>query len=179
MTRMDVRRGSTVADVGAGNGYFTWLLGYRAGEAGKVYAVEIDEGRLEDLAEGAEERGLANVETVLGAVDDPRLPVGELDAILVFDTYHEMTEYESMLAAMLAALKPGGRLAIVDIPPEEEGLERGEYTKKHQLPSALTVAEAEAAGFESVRLVEEFIDQAGGRKFYLALFQKPGGGGPP
>src|SRR5262249_35686348 len=92
-----VASGSIVADVGAGNGYITWRLAQRVGAGGKVYANDIQPQMLEFLRKNMEARGLANVETVLGAEDDPKLPRGRLDLVLLVDVYHEFSEPQAMV----------------------------------------------------------------------------------
>src|ERR1051326_8269024 len=89
--------GSTVADIGAGVGYFTWRLAERAGPQGKVYANDIQPEMLERLKRNVAARGLHNVEPVLGAVDDPRLPAGKMDLVLLVDVYHEFSQPQKML----------------------------------------------------------------------------------
>jgi ubiquinone/menaquinone biosynthesis C-methylase UbiE len=112
-----IGEGSRVADVGAGSGYFTEHLAREVGAGGRVFAVEISERSLSQLRRLAEDENLDNIEVVPGEVDDPKLPERSLDAVLVVDAYHEMTEYEAMLSGMYRALKPGGRLVIVDHVP--------------------------------------------------------------
>ncbi len=173
---LGVGAGDRVADIGAGGGYFSFLLARWVGPAGRVWAVEIDERALERLAEGAADRGLKAIETVLGREDDPRLPAGELDAILVVDTYHEMVDPAAMLAAMSRALAPGGRLAIVDI-PDELGREREEYGDRHKIPVEVVIEEAASAGLRLRSYHDDFAGHGGGRSMYLAVFARPAGDG--
>src|SRR5262245_19380289 len=93
MDALGIKAGATVADVGAGEGYFTFRLAARVGPAGKVYAEDILEDRLEQIRALASKRKLAQIETVLGTTDDPRLPAGQMDVALVVNAYHEMREY--------------------------------------------------------------------------------------
>src|ERR1700682_2152984 len=87
-----IRRGATVADVGAGVGYFTWRLAERVGPSGKVYANDVQPAMLEKLRKNMEARPLVNVETVLGTEDDPKLPAGAVDLVLLVDVYHEFSQ---------------------------------------------------------------------------------------
>jgi ubiquinone/menaquinone biosynthesis C-methylase UbiE len=108
-----IARGATVADIGAGVGYFTWRLAERVGPAGKVYANDIQEKMLERLRRNMQERGLAHVEPVLGAEDDPRLPAGRMDLVLLVDVYHEFSQPRKMLQKMsvqevMAEVEPEG-----------------------------------------------------------------------
>jgi len=83
-----IAKGATVADIGAGVGYFTWRLAARVGPQGKVYAVDIQQGMLDQLRRNMAERKLADYEAVLGAVDARRLPAGRIDLALLVDAYH-------------------------------------------------------------------------------------------
>ncbi|HEV2447191.1 MAG TPA: class I SAM-dependent methyltransferase, partial [Candidatus Sulfopaludibacter sp.] len=83
LAALEIARGSTVADIGAGSGYMTWRLAERVGPSGTVYANDIQPRMLELLKKNVEQRNLHNVETVLGAVDDPKLPAGRIDLALL------------------------------------------------------------------------------------------------
>src|SRR5580765_1443276 len=102
-------RGSTVADVGAGSGYMTIKMAKRVGLTGKVYANDIQPEMLALLRQRVVREKLTNIEPVLGTTDDPKLPNGLLDLILMVDVYHEFSEPQAMLRRMHDALKPGGR----------------------------------------------------------------------
>lgn len=106
---MGVKGGSVVADVGAGYGFLTVRLAALVGKQGKVYAVDTADDPLKMLRQRAKDAPLSNIEVIEGTADDPRLPSGALDAVVVVDAYHEMTEHEAMLTAIRRALKPGGR----------------------------------------------------------------------
>src|SRR5882757_8342464 len=99
-----IEKGSTVADVGAGNGYITWRMAQRVGPAGKVYANDIQPEMLQMLRQNMRQRKLENVETVLGAFDDPKLPANVIDLIILVDVYHEFSEPQKMLRGMREAL---------------------------------------------------------------------------
>src|SRR5438477_54268 len=92
-----IARNSTVADIGAGNGYITWRMAERVGPKGKVYANDIQPEMLQLLRRNMQARKLANVETVLGEIDDPKLPAGALDLVILVDVYHEFSEPQKML----------------------------------------------------------------------------------
>jgi ubiquinone/menaquinone biosynthesis C-methylase UbiE len=106
--------GMTVADVGAGTGYFTRQIAPLIEPGGVVLAVDIIPEFLEDLERRAGEIGITNVETILSRADSPMLPEGSVDLIFISDTYHHFDQPAPMLEGMLAALRPGGRMAIVD-----------------------------------------------------------------
>ncbi len=181
---LDLREGSYVADVGAGSGFFSLRLGERVGPGGRVYAVDIDEGVLADLREEAARVSLENMETIVGAVDDPRLPTGSLDAALIVNAYHEMSEYESMLRGIGQALKPGGRLVIVDTPPSRSGRSRQQQMGEHALDLDLAEADLVEAGFRVIRREPSFVPGDGsrrGRRSWLLVAERPEAtpGSPP
>ena len=101
---MLVKPGAVVADVGAGDGYFTRRLSAAVGPRGRVLAVDVGAAALRRLRQRVEDERLTNVEVIEGATDDPRLPASTVDAILIVNAYHEMTEYAAMLAKLKAAL---------------------------------------------------------------------------
>lgn len=106
--------GMTVADVGAGTGYFTRQIAPLIGPGGMVLAVDIIPEFLEELERRVEELGITNVETVLSRADSPMLSDGSVDLILISDSYHHFDQPGPMLEGLRAALRPGGRMAIVD-----------------------------------------------------------------
>jgi predicted methyltransferase len=106
--------GAWVADLGAGDGYFTFRLAEAVGEGGRVYAVEVSERALRKLRERARSGGHANVEVIEGAVDDPRLPDAAVDLVLLSSVYHHLDERVAYFARLRADLAPGARVAIVE-----------------------------------------------------------------
>jgi precorrin-6B methylase 2 len=115
-----LRAGDVVADVGAGTGYFTWRMAQQVGPTGKVYAVEIQQQMLDLLMANMNRREVAGrVEPVLGTADDPKLPDGAVDVILLVDVYHEFEHPYEMTGRLVAALKPGGRLVLVEYRGED------------------------------------------------------------
>ena len=115
---LDIQKGSHVADIGCGPGGLTVLLGHLVGGEGRVYAEDIDPKALAKTTEWAAKERLQNVQTVLGAPDDPRLPAASLDAALILNTYHEFEKPRAILSRLSVALKPGGRLVVIDdVPP--------------------------------------------------------------
>jgi ubiquinone/menaquinone biosynthesis C-methylase UbiE len=105
---------SVVADLGAGGGWFTVRLARRVGPEGVVYAEDIQPQMIEATTRRVQREGLRNVRIILGTPDDPRLPAGALDAVLIVDTYHEMVRPVTLLQNVARALKPQGRLGIID-----------------------------------------------------------------
>jgi len=119
MSALETKPGQVVADVGAGSGYFTWRLANAVGATGRVYATEIQPEMLAILRTNLIQRGVTNVTLVLGEAKDPHLPTNALDLILLVDVYHEMDYPYEMTAGMVRALKPGGRLVLVEYRAEE------------------------------------------------------------
>lgn len=149
MDAMEVHLGSTVADVGAGYGWFTHKLALRVGATGTVFAVDVQPVMVEDIRSWSVEEHLRQVIPVLGAENDPHLPDGQLDAVLVVNTYHEMQAYDAMLRNFHQALKPGGRLVIIE-PEAKPGRPRAEYQKEHVIPPELVKEDATRNGFRFV-----------------------------
>jgi predicted methyltransferase len=152
-----LRADAVVADVGAGAGFFTARLSKVVGPAGVVYAVDIRPTSIQNLEDRVARENLTNVKVVQGKVDDPGLPAGALDGVLISDAYHEMVEHQAMLRAIRSGLKPGGRLVIVEkTAPEDSGKPREAQTKLHHIESSLVAQELADAGFTVVERVEQF-----------------------
>lgn len=136
---LELQPGQTVADVGAGTGYFTFRLARAVGSSGRVLAVDIEAGMLEHIQQrAAEEDGGAVVETILAASDDPNLPDGEVDLVLFVNTYHHLSDRTDYLSLLKSDLGKQGRVAIVDYrkedlpvgPPLDHKLSRDEVVKE-------------------------------------------------
>ena len=172
MDALGVSAGSIVADIGAGNGYFTFHLAARIGPSGRVYAVEIDKEALEKIQRRAHQERLRQIESVLGSSDDPHLPAETLDAALIVNAYHEMRDYNAMLVALYRALKPGGRLGIID-GAIESGEDRDTYFRRHRIPEELVREDAARAGFRFLGRRPGFTRPRDAREFYFLVFTKP------
>ncbi len=120
MDALHIADGATVADVGAGAGWFTVRLARRVGPRGRVYAEDIQRPMLDAINYRVSREGLTNVRTVLGTPEDPKLPDG-LDAVLIVDVYAEVANPVSLLSDVARALEPQGRLGIVDFTREGHG----------------------------------------------------------
>lgn len=154
---MLVKPGAVVADVGAGDGFFTKRLSAAVGPTGKVLAVDVGAQALKRLRDRAKNDGWTNVEVIEGAVDDPKLAPGSVDAILIVNAYHEMTEHQAMLAKMKAALKPDGRLVIVEpISEKRRPAARAEQTRNHEIAIDFVRQDAREAGFTQVMMQDPF-----------------------
>jgi ubiquinone/menaquinone biosynthesis C-methylase UbiE len=116
---LGLRPGQVVADFGAGTGYFTWRLARAVGPTGRVFAVDLQPEMLERLRENMAARAVTNYRPVLATEQDPRLPENSLDLVLLVDVYHELAWPHEVLAALGRALKPGGRLALVEYRAED------------------------------------------------------------
>ncbi len=116
---LHVKPGMAVCDMGCGNGYHTIPLAEMVGEAGKVYAVDVQPEMIEMLKLQIERRSIKNIVPVNGLVHDPKLPPSSCDLILLVDVYHEFSHPVQMLAGMRAALKPGGMLVLCEFRAED------------------------------------------------------------
>jgi protein-L-isoaspartate O-methyltransferase len=112
--------GESVADIGAGSGYFSWRMARKVGADGKVYAVEIQQEMLDILMANMRKRRVGEtVQPILGTALDPKLPEAGIDTILLVDVYHEFDYPYEMTRAMIRALKPNGRLVLVEYRGED------------------------------------------------------------
>jgi SAM-dependent methyltransferase len=145
MDALRIAENATVADIGAGAGFFTVRLARRVGPNGLVYAEDIQQPMLESIKRRVGREGLKNVETRLGTDTDANLPKGALDAVLVVDVYQEVEEEPSrirLLRHLADTLKPNGRIGIVNYKPGEGG--PGPDPEK-RLESSVVEAEVRAA----------------------------------
>lgn len=114
MDAIGIRPGMVGAEIGAGQGRYVVQLAVRVGEAGKIYGEDIDADALRHLEQRCARWGLTNVETILGDVDDPKLPEGELDFLFVISAYHHFDDPVALLGKARVALRPDGMLAIAE-----------------------------------------------------------------
>jgi ubiquinone/menaquinone biosynthesis C-methylase UbiE len=143
MDALGIADGSAVADLGAGAGWFTIRLARRVGPNGVVFAEDIQPEMIEAIERRVQREGLRNVRTVLGAPDDPRLPAGRLDAVLIVDAYHEVEDPIALLRNVAVALHANGRVGIVNF--KKDGGGPGPPMEDRIEPDAI-VRDAEAAG---------------------------------
>ncbi len=162
-----VEPGDVVADVGAGTGAFMGPLVEAVGESGHVMAVEISIRFVERLRQVADEAGYDNVTAVFSSFTSATLPPGAVDRMIVVDTYHHFDDHAAMLASMLAALRPGGMLIVVDFDRHDGSRD---WVKGHvRAAKEVFRGEIEAAGFE-------FVDQVGiegMEENFLFRFRRP------
>jgi ubiquinone/menaquinone biosynthesis C-methylase UbiE len=121
MDALAIADGSVVADIGAGAGWFTIRLARRVGPNGTVYAIDVQRQMLEAIRRRVEREGLRNVQTRLGHTNNPNLPPASLDAVLMVDVYAEVVDPAAFLKNVAAAIKPGGRIGIVNYKPGSGG----------------------------------------------------------
>ncbi len=148
---LGLKPGMAVADVGAGTGLFTRLFADAVGPEGRVYAVDIAQPFLDHIAKEAKERGQEQVRTIRGTQDSTNLPEGSVDAVFLADTYHHLEKPADVLASIHRALKPGGRLFVVEF-DRREG-QSTEFILKHVRADRGTfVREIRSAGFEPIEV---------------------------
>jgi len=178
LAALGIAPGVHVADVGAGGGFFTVRLARAVGDEGRVYAVDVDADVIRRLEQRAAREQWANVDVIHSRPDDPRLPEGALDAALIVNAFHEFTEVDAMLRGLARALKPGGRLVVIDQVPPATRLqqERAAQQRAHELGSWFAVRDLVAAGFHVVRLEDPFIarpDTPAADDWWLLVAQRP------
>lgn len=151
-----VEEGQHVADIGCHEGYLSMHLSKRVGARGKVYAVDLQERRLALLNENAADRELYNISTILGDHDNPKLPKKELDVIVIMDTYHEMKNYMTILDHVKLALKPNGRILILEkLKSHARNKSRREQASAHTLSPRYVKKELQEAGFKVIEQVND------------------------
>lgn len=155
-----IQLGTTVADIGAGEGYYTIRLAERVGPKGRVLAQDINRGALDRLGERVTREQLDNVAIKEGAADDPRLPENSFDRIFMVHMYHEIQEPYAFLWRMRPALAKGGHVIVVD---------RDRATDRHGIPPKLLFCEFDAVGYRLTGFTEQL--KLGG---YIARFEVSG-----
>src|SRR5262245_41954094 len=148
MDAIGIADASVVGDVGAGSGWFTIRLARRVGPRGVVYAQDVQPEMLNAITRRVQREGLQNVRPILGRGSDPRLPLRALDAVLVVDAYHEIEDRVTMLANIARALKPQGRIGVVDF--KLDGMGPGPALEERVSPDVV-VNDAGKAGLRLIR----------------------------
>jgi len=147
-----IRKGATVADIGAGSGYITIRMAKIVGPMGKVYASDIQQGMLELLQQNVSKAKLDNVIPVLGTIDDPKLPADSLDLAIMVDVYHEFSEPQKMLQRIREALKADGRLVLLEYRAEDASVP---ILPDHKMTKAQVKQEVEHEGFKQSRVYDD------------------------
>lgn len=154
---LEIGKGDVVADLGSHEGYMTLHLAKAVGESGKVYAVDVERYKLRNLEKNMKRKKVGNVETILGDYDDPKLEENSLDAIIIMDAYHEMKDYMTILGHVKKALKPGGRLVMLEeIDEFRKEDSRNDQTRNHDLGMNYAKEELQEAGFTITNENEAF-----------------------
>lgn len=146
MDLAEISAGMTVADIGAGEGYYTVRLAERVGEDGRVLAQDIDRDALDRLGQRVERERFDNVSIKLGREDDPQLPPDSFDRVFLVHMYHEVSEPYAFLWRLWPALAEGGQVIVVDT---------DRPTDQHGIPPLLLSCEFEAVGYELVEFLEK------------------------
>jgi len=149
---LDLKPGMTVADIGAGSGYYSSRMARRVGPTGHVYATDIQPGMIALLDRRIASEGLANMTTVLGTPDDPKLAANSLDLAIMVDVYHELQDPQVFLQRLKPAFKPGGRLALLEFRKEDPKIP---ILEVHKMSVAEVKQEMEAEGYEIDRVIED------------------------
>jgi ubiquinone/menaquinone biosynthesis C-methylase UbiE len=144
-----IKRGSSVADIGAGSGYMTIRLSKRVGANGVVYANDIQQPMLDILDKRLKSGRLTNVQLILGNPDDPKLPPASVDLALLVDVYHELSQPQAMLKRLHEALKPGGRLVLLEYKKEDPSIP---IRPEHKMSVSEAKMEVEPEGFRLGRV---------------------------
>jgi predicted methyltransferase len=162
-----VHPGAMIADVGAGEGFLTVRLSPLVGQGGRVYAVDSDPEVIAGLRKRVADAGMKNVEVIVSAVDDPRLPAGALDGAIILNAYHEMVKGVVILRHIHDSLKPGATLAICEPAPDGPGQSRASQTEDHVIYPEIIADELRQAGFQVIDRQEAFAKNLGGTTFSL------------
>jgi len=161
MDILGVTPGRSVADIGAGSGWFTVRAARRVGERGLVYAVDINPESIQYIDNRAQKEQLHNVKTILSKADDPLLPPRSVDSVLLLKTYHEVADPVTLLRNLLASLRPGAKVGIID---------RNGSAENHGVGREVVLREARQAGY---RLLEQYDFVKGDKMdYFLVLVPK-------
>jgi len=173
--QLNLKKGSIVADIGCHEGYMTFKLSKEIGSDGKVYAVDVEQNKLDKLRTHIDERKVKNIIPVKGNYDDPKLPLNTLDAAIIIDTYHEMDDHDKILQHIKSALKEKGRLVICEpIAEQRKQLPRAEQERKHELGMNYALEDLKKAGFKIISKQDPFADRekVKGDKMWLIVAEK-------
>jgi SAM-dependent methyltransferase len=162
---LKIAKGAAVADIGAGSGYITERLAARVGPGGKVFANDVQPQMLDLLARRLARKKIGNVTLVQGTLDDPKLPPDSVDLALMVDVYHEFSQPQAMLKHLREALKPGGRLVLLEYRKEDPSIP---IRPEHKMSVAEARLEVEAEGFTLSK-----VDESLPRQHILIFTAKP------
>ena len=148
---LDFKPGQVVADIGAGSGYYTSRIAKRVGPTGRVYATDIQPGMIQLLEQRVKNESLTNVTTILGTMDDPKLPPRAIDVAIMVDVYHELQQPQLFLQRLKDAFKPDGRLVLLEFRKEDASVP---ILEVHKMSVAEVKAELEHEGFVIDRVID-------------------------
>ena len=167
---MEWKPGTVVADIGAGDGTYSFAAAPYVGDSGKVFATELDAEKIEKIRAYVKKRNLQNVSVIESAEADTNLPTACCDAIFLRRVYHHLTKPVEFNTNLVRSLKPGGRLAILDFPPRP-GLEPVEGVPAnrggHGIPQKIVIEELTAAGLQVEKILNDWPGDS-----YCVLFVK-------
>lgn len=161
MDLLEIAPGKTVADIGAGSGWFTVRAARRVTDTGTVYAVDINPDAIQYIQNRAQKEQLHNIKTILGRSDNSLLPSGQIDAVLMLKTYHEIAKPVTLLRNLRASLKPGAKVGIID---------RNGNGENHGVNRNVVLKEADEAGYQVVGKYDFVKDDM---DYFLVLTPKP------
>ena len=170
---LDVGKGALVADLGSGVGYFALKLAERVGPSGRVLAVDVRSFPLLFLRLRALRRGTRNLTVVRGEGGNPHLPASGVDGILVANTFHELEDADAILGHAREALRPGGRLVVVDPEPDGAGPGPPRQGLHHHTSPGQAQSRILAAGLEIVTRDDAFVDDPGRGRWWLIVARRP------
>jgi ubiquinone/menaquinone biosynthesis C-methylase UbiE len=177
LSALQAQPGKRIADIGAGEGFYSLRIARAVGPTGRVTAVDVREKHLEKLRARIQQDKVTNVDVVVGAVDDPHRPQSTFDAVLIYNACHAMTTPEPILKAIFMALKPGGRLVMSEpLYDNVRSATRAEQVKDHEIGPNFVEQELQAAGFEVIEQRPDFLAfTSPGHKggFWLMVARKP------
>ena len=148
---LKIPKGASVADIGAGSGFITERLSARVGPTGRVFANDLQPQMLQILGRRLAQRNITNVTLVQGTIDDPKLDAASVDLEIMVDVYHELSQPQAMLRRLRAALKPGGRLVLLEYRKEDPTIP---IKFEHKMSVAEAKMELEAEGFTLAKVDE-------------------------
>jgi len=162
MDILGVTPGKSVADIGAGSGWFTVRAARRVGDGGIAYAVDINPEAVDYIGKRTQKEKLGNVKTILSKPDDPMLPANSVDAVLLLKTYHEVARPVELLRNLRVSLRPGAKVGIID---------RNGNGEDHGVGKDVVIHEAEEAGYH---LLKEYDFVKGDKMDYFLVFTATG-----
>jgi predicted methyltransferase len=169
---LNLKNGSSVVDLGSGAGYFALKLSDTVGPNGAVLAVDLRKLSLFFLRVRAFLHSNRNIQIIVGAPDDPKLSGTAVDSVLIANTYHELTDPQSILRHLSKALRPGGRLVVVDRRPTPAERSLDSADQHHALPDSVE-SDLRKQGFQILTREDSFIAQPGDEFWWLIVARKP------